>query len=199
LLQLVEMEEFSKIKAQYLSGGQMQRVAIAMVLAHEPEILLLDEPFSHIDNFRRGSLSRKLFAYLSQKQIACIVATHDSADVFSFANQVVIIRDGKVVDAGNPKTVHDNPKNKYTASLFGDVNEIPARYFKPDSEGSLLVYPYQLYVVQNSRLMVTVKRSYYRGNYYLIESIYENGVIFFENETDLSKERITFLQTKSKP
>jgi len=198
LLALVEMEVFSKIKAQYLSGGQMQRVAIAMVLAHEPEILLLDEPFSHIDNFRRGSLSRKLFAYLSQKQISCIVATHDSADVFSFADQVVIIRDGKVVDTGNPKTLHDHPKNKYSASLFGDVNEIPARYFKPDSEGTLLIYPYQLYIAPHSRLMVTVKKSYYRGHYYLIEAIYEHGVIYFENETALSKERITFLEMNSK-
>ena len=119
LLEIVEMTDYANIKAKNLSGGQMQRVALARVLALEPEVLLLDEPFSHIDNFRKNSLRRKLFAYLKEKQITTIFATHDSSDVLSFADDVLILKDGKIIEEGNPKTIYDNPKNKYIASLFG--------------------------------------------------------------------------------
>jgi ABC-type nitrate/sulfonate/bicarbonate transport system ATPase subunit len=100
LLEIVEMQDFASVKAKYLSGGQMQRVAIARVLALEPELLLLDEPFSHIDNFRKNSLRRKLFSYLNQKQITCIVATHDSTDILSFANEVLVLQQGKIIEQG---------------------------------------------------------------------------------------------------
>ena len=94
LLNLVEMAEFKHVKAKFLSGGQMQRVALARVLAQEPEVLLLDEPFSHIDNFRKNKLRRKIFQYLKEKQITTIIATHDSTDVLSFADEVLVMKNG---------------------------------------------------------------------------------------------------------
>jgi ABC-type Fe3+/spermidine/putrescine transport system ATPase subunit len=198
LLEMVEMDEFANVKAKLLSGGQMQRVAIARVLALEPEVLLLDEPFSHIDNFRRNSLSRKLFAYLRKKEITCIVATHDSEDVFSFADEVLIMKDGSIIESGAPKTVHHNPKNKYVASLFGDVNEIPLRFLDdgPQSAESVFVYPYQLKIVKSSKLGVTIKKSYFRGSHYLMESVYENGILFFESETNFPENTIVYLKRK---
>jgi ABC-type nitrate/sulfonate/bicarbonate transport system ATPase subunit len=92
LLQIVEMEDFANTKVQYLSGGQQQRVALAKVLALEPEVLLLDEPFSHIDNFRKNALRRNLFAYLKNKGITVIVATHDSTDALSFADETIVLK-----------------------------------------------------------------------------------------------------------
>lgn len=178
LLEIVEMTDYANIKAKNLSGGQMQRVAIARVLALEPELLLLDEPFSHIDNFRKNSLRRKLFAYLKEKQITCIVATHDSTDVLSFANEVLVMKEGKIIEEGTPKHVFEKPINRYVASLFGDVNEI-------EFDGkTLLVYPHQLKVAEKSNLKVTVVNSYFRGNHYLIEAKYNNQTVFFESEVD---------------
>ena len=176
LLEIVEMTEFANVKAKLLSGGQMQRVALARVLALEPEILLLDEPFSHIDNFRKNSLRRKLFSYLKQQNITCIVATHDSTDVLSFADEVLIVKDGTIIESGDPKIIYQNLKNKYVASLFGDVNEF---LFEGNSH---LAYPHQLKVVEQSDLKVKILNSYFRGSHYLMEATFENQILFFESE-----------------
>lgn len=188
LLEIVEMTEYANVKAKFLSGGQMQRVALARVLALEPEVLLLDEPFSHIDNFRKNSLRRKLFGYLKEKGITCIVATHDSTDVLSFADEVAIIKDGNIIESGVPKFIYDNPRDKYVASLFGDVNEI-------EINGELrFVYPHKLKVVTNSDLKVEIVNSYFRGSHYLIEAKYGNRILFFENDAILENEEVVFLK-----
>ena len=190
LLEIVEMTEYANVKAKFLSGGQMQRVAIARVLALEPEVLLLDEPFSHIDNFRKNSLRRKLFGYLKEQQITCIVATHDSTDVLAFADEVAIIKEGKIVESGIPKFIYGNPKDKYVASLFGDVNEIKIN-------GELkFVYPHQLKAVMNSDLKVEIVNSYFRGSHYLMEAKFENQTLFFESDELLENGEVVCLKIK---
>ena len=190
LLGIVEMTQYADVKAKLLSGGQMQRVALARVLALEPEVLLLDEPFSHIDNFRKNSLRRKLFAYLKEQNITCIVATHDSTDVLAFADEVAIMREGKIIESGIPKFIYDNPKNRYVASLFGDVNEI-------EINGKLqFVYPYQLKVSISSDLKVEVINSYFRGSHYLIEAKFGNQILFFENDDLIGNGEVVGLKIK---
>ena len=190
LLEIVEMTEYADVKAKLLSGGQMQRVALARVLALEPEVLLLDEPFSHIDNFRKNSLRRNLFAYLKEKSITCIVATHDSTDVLAFADEVAIMKQGKIIESGIPEFIYNHPKSHYIASLFGDVNEIVLQDEKH------LVYPHQLKVVINSDLKVEIINSYFRGSHYLIEAKFGNQTVFFENEVAIEKAEIVFLKIK---
>lgn len=188
LLEVVEMTEYASVKAKNLSGGQMQRVAIARVLALEPEVLLLDEPFSHIDNFRKNSLRRKLFSYLKEKEITTLIATHDSTDVLSFADEVLVMKNGEIIEKGTPNSIYNIPKSKYTASLFGDVNEISI-----DSI-TKFVYPNQLRVVQKSNLKVKIQNSYYRGSHYLIESKSGNSTIFFNSNYEIEQNAIIFLE-----
>ncbi|TRX04604.1 ABC transporter ATP-binding protein [Flavobacterium gawalongense] len=188
LLEMVEMTEFAKVKAKYLSGGQQQRVALARVLALEPEIILLDEPFSQIDSFRKNSLRRNLFRYLKQKGVTCIIATHDSADALSFSDETIVIQNGKVVAKGNSKELYENPVNKYIASLFGEVNELKLSQLielEGDDEETLLLYPHQLKVVDNGMIQVVVKQCYFKGSHYLIKAAFEKRAIFFEHDSEL--------------
>ncbi|CAM3609342.1 multiple sugar-binding ABC transporter, ATP-binding protein [Flavobacterium saliperosum S13] len=188
LLEIVEMTEFANVKAQFLSGGQQQRVALARVLALEPEVLLLDEPFSHIDNFRKNALRRNLFAYLKSKGITVIIATHDSVDALSFSDETLVLRKGEIVEKGVSATIYNNPSNKYVASLFGEVNELllSQLVFTEGEDETLLLYPHQLKVVENGLLRVTVKQSYFKGSHYLVKAVFDRKVIFFEHETELT-------------
>lgn len=187
LLEIVEMTEYANTKPQFLSGGQQQRVAIARVLALEPQILLLDEPFSHIDNFRKNALRRNLFAYLKNQNITCLIATHDSTDALSFSDQTIVIKDGIIIQKDISSEIYNNPKNKYVGSLFGEINEIKKFNFNPEIENEeiILCYPHQLKISENGLLKVNVRKSYYKGSSYLIKAVYDKNIVFFEHSSNL--------------
>jgi len=196
LLEMVEMTEYAKVKAKDLSGGQQQRVALAKVLALEPEILLLDEPFSHIDNFRKNALRRNLFAYLKKKEITCIIATHDSTDALSFSDETIVIQNGKIVAKGDSKTIYENPSSKYVASLFGEVNELKLSQLidlEDDDDEVLLLHPHQLRVVDNAIMKAVVKQCYFKGSHYLVKAAFERRAIFFDHDTELDLNQEVFL------
>lgn len=190
LLEVVDMVKFAHIKVKNLSGGQKQRVAIARVLAKEPKILLLDEPFSHIDNFRKNNLRRRLFGYLKSQNISCIVATHDSTDALSFADRVHIIRDKKIIASGLPDEIYNHPKTKYIASFFNEVNEIPYELLNIEKNGNAILYPEQIKIVTDSAIKATVKSSFFKGNHYLIEALLNNNIILINSSISYQKEEL---------
>lgn len=193
LLEVIEMEDFAKQKVKDLSGGQQQRVAIARALAKEPELILLDEPFSQIDNFKKNSLRRRLFSYLKEQNISCIVATHDGNDALSFADQMIVIKDNQILAQGTPKDLYQHPKEHYVAALFDDVNDVLIDGKK------YLLYPHQIKVVEKSSYQATVKRSYYKGFYWLIEAEFEGQKVFFQNWENLTSENVVNLNFPSIP
>lgn len=176
LIKIVELEDFANTKVKLLSGGQKQRVAIARALANEPEILLLDEPFSHIDNFQKQGLRRNVFNYLKSKNITCIVATHDKSDVLGFADQIIVLKDSKIIAEDTPEQLYKNPKLPLIASFFGEFNVI---------EPYGIVYAHQLKIVEHSELKARVKKTYFNGNTWLIEAEYNSESIFIAHDTDL--------------
>ncbi|WP_282053855.1 ABC transporter ATP-binding protein [Maribacter luteus] len=195
LLEMIELTDFAKVKVKNLSGGQQQRVALARVLAQRPEVLLLDEPFSHIDNFRKNGLRRNLFGYLKEKGVTVITATHDHNDMLPFADTVVVLKNGKVIAKDSPKNLFEHPKDLYIAGLFGEANKIPINIIKSyaDTQREIIVYAHEFKVSQKSGLEVEVLRSYFKGGYFMIEGVYEGLPIFFNHETALDSHKKVFL------
>lgn len=184
LLDVVELNDFANTKVKLLSGGQKQRVALARAIAKQPEVLLLDEPFSHIDNFKKQSLRRNLFKYLKKKDITCIVATHDKDDVLSFSDKMIVLHNAKIMANSSPKKLYENPKNKLIASFFNEFNQIEGKIF----------YANQIKMVNKSNLKATIKQSYYKGYYYLIEADLKGEKIFFKNEFEIKKDTVVSLK-----
>ena len=174
LLEVVRMTEYAETHVRYLSGGQQQRIALARVLAKEPEVLLLDEPFSQIDNFKKNELRYRLFAYLKQQQITCITATHDKEDVLAFADEIVVMKNGKQIVKDAPAQLYNNPCYFYAASLFAEVNTINTSLFISDLNKEILLYPHEISVSNSSPVKAKVLNCYSQGNYYGL-SIEANG------------------------
>ncbi len=191
LLAMTEMEKFADVKVKNLSGGQQQRVALARVLAQKPEILLLDEPFSHIDNFRKNGLRRNLFDYLKNEGITWLTATHDYNDVLPFADRILVLKDNQVIADEPILELYHNPKQFYIASLFGDANLIPINVIKSyaDTTRRIIVYAHEFRVSEDSGLEVLVQNSYPMGSHFLVKSLAGNEVVYFHSEKpyDLGK------------
>ena len=178
LLKVVELTEFTTTKVKNLSGGQKQRVALARAIAKQPEILLLDEPFSHIDNFKKQSLRRSLFRYLKEKKITCIVATHDKNDVLSYADNMIVLHDSKIIAHNTPEQLYNHPETPLIASFFEEFNIL---------KDYGIVYAHHLKIVAKSKLKAKVIKSYFNGNTYIIEAIMNEKNIFISHRESIKK------------
>lgn len=183
LMEVVEMTAFAKAHVKTLSGGQKQRVALAQTLAKEPELLLLDEPFSHIDNFRKNKLRRRLFTYLKAQKITCLVATHDSTDILAYTDTTVVMKEGKVVIHKETQALYKRPPSYYVGSLFGDINELPKQWFFDTAlpEEKIIRYPDQL-VITKKGVRAVVIASYFMGSFFLIKATVEDTVVLFRSD-----------------
>ncbi len=120
LLDLVGMAEFADRKPSSLSGGQQQRVALARALAPKPKLILLDEPFSALDQELRTRLREDVKRALVAENATAILVTHDQEEALSLAEKVAVLRDGRIIQAGAPTEIYNSPADLGIATFLGD-------------------------------------------------------------------------------
>ena len=107
-----------------ISGGEQQRVCIARSLVREPDLILLDEPFSNLDTRIKGVISNELQNIIKKSKITTILVTHDIHDALHISDKIIVFRDGIIQQFAKPEILYSNPVNEYCASVLGIVNNL---------------------------------------------------------------------------
>lgn len=128
LFSVCEIAHLLERKTDELSGGEKQRIALAKLLITSPQLLLLDEPFSNLDVTHKNILKEVLHRISKQLKITCILVSHDPLDVLSWADKIIVLDNGRIVQKGSPKHIYRKPTNEYVAGLFGAYSFIPRQH-----------------------------------------------------------------------
>ncbi|MFB6170855.1 MAG: ABC transporter ATP-binding protein [Haloarculaceae archaeon] len=126
LLELVGLEGHRERAPDQLSGGQQQRVALARSLAPEPDVLLLDEPFSNLDVRLRVEMREEVRRILKEAGVTAVSVTHDQEEALSISDRVAVMNDGRVEQVGDPERVFEHPESKFVASFLGQASFLSA-------------------------------------------------------------------------
>ena len=183
VLELVKMTAMADRKPQQLSGGQQQRVALARALAPEPEVLLLDEPLSALDLKLRKEMQHELKRLQLETGITFIFVTHDQEEALTMSDRVAVMRDGRILQVGNPRDIYTRPVDRFVADFIGETNflsatidgkkvrlatgdTVAASGVEAHSEGAavtLAIRPEQVRVDDKGGLAATVAETVYFG------------------------------------
>jgi iron(III) transport system ATP-binding protein len=143
MLDLVDLQGLGDRYPHELSGGQQQRVALARALGPEPELVLLDEPWSNIDPHLRASMRDELARILRAINVTVVLVTHDREEAFSLADRIALMRGGTVVQEGTPEEVYTAPTTRWAAEFVGAGNFLPGRLADGIVETSVGPFPAQ--------------------------------------------------------
>ena len=125
LLSLVRLEGYEARMPHELSGGQQQRVALARALAPQPDLILMDEPFSNLDPAVRADVRREVRQLIRDVGITAIIVTHDQEEALSLAGEVALMMDGEVLQVGTPADIYTHPATRAVGEFLGAANFLP--------------------------------------------------------------------------
>jgi iron(III) transport system ATP-binding protein len=125
VLALVGLEDAAQRYPHELSGGMQQRVALARALAGTPEVVLLDEPFSGLDAGLRARVRQEVRAILLRAGVTALFVTHDQEEALSLADRVIVMRAGRVEQAGTPEEIYGRPASRWVAEFLGEADALP--------------------------------------------------------------------------
>ncbi|WP_019613194.1 ABC transporter ATP-binding protein [Psychromonas ossibalaenae] len=122
VLSLVQLSDYAERFPHQLSGGQQQRIAIARALAYQPDLMLLDEPFSNLDHNVRFQLIREIRSLLKARSMSALFVTHSKEEGFAFADKIALMQAGKIVQIDSAQRLYQQPKSRYVADFMGQSN-----------------------------------------------------------------------------
>lgn len=188
-LRELNIESLGTRKTIHLSGGQLQRVALAQTLLAEPEVLLLDEPFSNIDPIHKQEFIPALRSLFNREDTTMITVMHDPVDALRLVDRMVVFGEGEIVEDGTPDELYHRPKTLESVRLFGTVNVLePVEYsgifgFEPDRpsvEGMCWFRPHEMRLSQVKAPFEIVHKLPMQGDTWV--EIMVNGVLLVLSE-----------------
>jgi len=173
LFRVCRIDHLMKRRTNQLSGGEKQRIALARLLIGAPRLLLLDEPYSNLDMIHK-ELLKSVIRDIGQKLgITCMLVSHDPSDTLSWAEEILVIREGRSVQQGTPEEIYRQPANEYVAGLFGKYNLLEA-----GNGRRLFVRPEQFKVGKKAfpaAMKGKITAISFWGGFYEIEILSESG------------------------
>ena len=170
-----------------LSGGEQQRVCITRALIREPDLLLMDEPFSNLDVSIKSKIQNEVYKILKSTNTTTILVTHDIKDTFDISDRILVFKAGIVQQYDKPEEMYCNPVNCYCAKMLGDLNRIHI-----DGK-ELYIRPEKIKIVDKSKHKLKVEKTSFIGKEYKIKGILNKDEIYFYNSTPIKDANNLFI------
>lgn len=198
MLDLVNLAGYEKRYPHELSGGQQQRVALARALAPQPQLLLLDEPFSNLDSSLRIQLRTELFRILQQAGVCSIFVTHDTQDALAVADEILILKAGQLLQQATPPQLYQQPATPYIAELFDPIVLLPLSLlttfgYTPASNQQYYLRCRHLHIedaVAPYQATAVVKRSTFMGVSYTVHLKIGNHALIAETNRAITAQQV---------
>ncbi|HWK99530.1 MAG TPA: ABC transporter ATP-binding protein [Parapedobacter sp.] len=170
-LRRLRIAHLAKQRIADLSGGEKQRVALARALVNNPEVLLMDEPFNQVDAAFRETLQRDIRNIVEETGLTVVLVSHDPAEVLAMADELIVLKAGRLMATGQPAHLYRQPPNAYTARLLAKSNILEtaeAQQLGIDTSTAVAIHPEWLSITENEQGRFTVQDVQFKGFYQLV-------------------------------